>query len=136
MDPLDVMREDLKESEQRTQQLLHQQAIQTQEATDKTTYSGILRDAPHLKKYDAEVEKIRLEQQARGVFVPRQVLLELAVGRAAMAAATKTGAKAKVTAQAKVAAQQSKPAAARGDTATQRGKQGDSAEKRLENVPI
>jgi hypothetical protein len=136
MDPLEVMREDLKESEQRTQQLLHQQALQTQEATDKTTYNGILRDAPHLKKYDAEVEKVRLEQAARGVFVPREVLLDLAIGRAARAAAVKTGAKAKINGAAKVAAQQSRPAAARGDAATIRGKQGDSAEKRLLNVPI
>jgi hypothetical protein len=136
MDPVEVMREDLRESEARTQQLLHQQALQTQETNDKTTYSGILRDAPHLKKYDAEVEKIRLEQSARGIFVPREVLLDLAIGRAARAAAVKTGAKAKVEGQRKIAAQGSKPAAARGDAATVRGKQGDSAEKRLMNVPI
>jgi hypothetical protein len=136
MDPLEVMREDLRDSEQRTQQLLHQQAIQTQETQDKLLYNSILRDAPHLRKYDAEVEKIRLEQQARGVFVPREVLLDLAIGRAARAAATKTAPKAQRDGQRKVAAQQSRPAQARGDTATQRGRQGDSVEKRLENVPI
>ncbi len=136
MDPMEVMREDLRESEQRTQQLLHQQAIQTQETQDKLLYNGILRDAPHLKKYDAEVEKIRLEQQAKGVFVPREVLLDLAIGRAARAAATKTAPKAQKDGQRKVAQAQSRPAAARGDTATQRGRQGDSVEKRLENVPI
>jgi hypothetical protein len=136
MDPMDVMREDLRESEQRTQQLLHQQALTTQETNDKTLYNGILRDAPHLKKYDVEVEKVRLEQQARGVFVPREVLLDLAIGRAARTAAAKTAPKARAAGAARVAAQQSRPAAARGDAATQRGKQGDSAEKRLENVPI
>lgn len=136
MDPMDVMREDLRESEQRTQNLLHQQALQTQETNDRTLYNGILRDAPHLKRYDAEVEKIRLEQQAKGLFVPREVLLDLAIGRAARAAAAKTAPRARARAAAGVAAQQSRPAAARGDTATQRGRQGDSAEKRLENVPI
>lgn len=136
MDPVEVMREDLRESEARTQNLLHQQAMQTQETNDKLTYNSILRDAPHLKKYEAEVEKVRVEQQARGVFVPREVLLDLAIGRAARAAATKAGAKPRQQAQQRVAAQQSKPAAARGDAASQRGKQGDSAEKRLENVPI
>jgi len=136
MDPMDVMREDLAESEKRTQNLLHQQAMQTQETQDKLLYNSILRDAPHLKKYDGEVEKIRLEQNARGVFVPREVLLDLAIGRAARAAATKAAPKAKAAGAAKVAAQQSRPAAARGDAATQRGKQGDSPEKRLENVPI
>ena len=136
MDPMEVMREDLRESEQRTQQLLHQQALQTQETNDKLLYNSILKDAPHLKKYDAEVEKIRLEQQARGVFVPREVLLDLAIGRAARTAATKAAPKAKAAGQQRSAAQQSRPAAARGDAATQRGKQGDSLEKRLENVPI
>lgn len=136
MDPMDVMREDLKESEQRTQNLLHQQALQSQETNDKLEYNATLRESPQLKKYDAEVDKLRLEQQARGVFVPRKVLLELAVGRAAIAQATKAAPKARTQAAAKVAAQQSRPAAARGDAATQRGRQGDSPEKRLENVPI
>ena len=62
MDPMDVMREDLRESEQRTQNLLAQQAMATQETQDKLLYNSILRDAPHLKKYDSEVERIRLEQ--------------------------------------------------------------------------
>jgi hypothetical protein len=131
-----VMREDLRESEQRTQNLLREQAMQTQETNDQLTYKSILRDAPHLKKYDAEVEKIRQEQVARGVFVPREVLLDLAIGRGARAAAIKAAPKARAAGAAKIAGQHSRPAAARGDTATQRGRQGDSPEKRLENVPI
>jgi len=136
MDPMDVMREDLLESEKRTQNLLHQQAMQTQEAQDKLAYNGILRDAPHLKKYDVEVEKIRLEQAARGVFVPREVLLDLAIGKAARAAAMKAAPRARAAGAARVAAQQSRTATASSNTATQRGRQGDSPEKRLENVPI
>jgi hypothetical protein len=136
MDPMDIMREDVRDAEQRTQHLLQQQAMQIQETQDKLLYNSILRDAPHLKKYDADVEKVRLEQQARGVFVPREVLLDLAIGRAARAAAVKSAPKAQKEGARKVAQAQSRPAQARGDTATQRGKQGDSAEKRLENVPI
>jgi len=136
MDPLDVMREDLKESEQRTANILHQQALQNQEVNDRATYNGILKEAPHLKKYDGEVEKIRKEQLAEGRFVPREVLLDLAIGRAARAAAVKNAPKARAQAAARVAGQQVKPARAGGDTATARGRQGDSPEKRLENVPI
>jgi hypothetical protein len=135
-DPMLNMQEDLRESEARTHNLLREQALQTQETQDKLLYNSILRDAPHLKRYDAEVEKIRLEQAANGVFVPREVLLDLAIGRAARAAAMKAAPKAKAAGAARIAAQQSRPAAARGDAASQRGKQGDSAEKRLENVPI
>jgi hypothetical protein len=136
MDPLEVMREDLNEAKAHMQGQLHQQALVTQESNDKLLYNSILKDAPHLKKYDSEVERIRLEQQSQGRFVPREVLLDLAIGRAARAAAVKAGAKPKQQGQARIAAQQSRPAPARGDTGSQRGKQGDSAEKRLLNVPI
>lgn len=136
MDPLDVMREDQKEGEQRVANMLHQLRLEQQETNDKTTYNAILREAPHLKKYDVEVEKIRKEQADRGVFVPREVLLDLAIGRVARASATKNAPKAKAKAAAQVAGQQVRPARAGGDTATARGRQGDSPEKRLENVPI
>lgn len=136
MDPLEVMREDLGESEKRTRDLLHQQALHTQETNDKLTYNAILREAPHLKKYDADVEKVRKEQAERGIFVPREVLLDLAIGRAARAAAAKGAGKARQQAAGRVAAQRVAPARAGGDTATTRGRQGDSPEKRLENVPI
>ena len=136
MSDVEIMREDMQESEKRTAALLQQHAIQTQETNDKLSYNSILRDAPHLKKYEGDVEKLRQEQQARGVFVPREVLLDLAIGRAARAAATKAAPKAQKQGQARIAAQQSRPAPAKGDTATARGKQGDSPEKRLENVPI
>ena len=136
MSDSELMREELRESEQRTQALLQRQMLETQETNDRLTYNAILRDAPHLKKYDGEVEKIRLEQVARGQFVPREVLLDLAIGRAARAKAVKDAPKARKEGQQRIAAQQVKPARAGGDTATQRGRQGDSVEKRLENVPI
>lgn len=136
MDPMEVMREDLRESEQRTAQLLQQQAFQTQESQDKLLYNSILRDSPNLRKFEVEVEKLRTEQASQGRFVPREVLLDLAIGRAARAAAAKKGPQAQREGQRKVAAQQSRPAAGRSDTGTQRGRQGDSVEKRLDGVPI
>ncbi len=136
MDPMEVMREDLRESEQRTASLLQRQMMEQQESTDRLAYSTILRDKPHLKKFEGEVERVRLEQQAQGRFVPRDVLLKLAIGDAAMKAADKAAPKAKAAGQRQVAQNQSRPARAGGDTATQRGRQGDSVEKRLENVPI
>ncbi len=135
MDPMEIMREDLRESEARTANLLRQQMIQTREATDHATFQSTLRERPALKKYEAEVEKVRKEQEAAGNFVPRQVLLELAVGRAALAAAGKAP-KARQDGQRRVANQQVRPTRAGGDTATQRGRQGDTAEKRLEGVQI
>lgn len=136
MSETELMREDLKESEARTQALLHQQMLQSQETNDRLQYGAILRDAPHLKKYEAEVEKIRQEQVARGQFVPREVLLDLAIGRAARAAATKSAPKARQEGQRRVAQQQTRPARTQGDTATQRGRQGVSLEEKLAGLQI
>lgn len=136
MSDVEQMREDLRESEQRTAQLLQQQAFHNQESNDKVLYNNILRDSPNLRKFEGEVEKLRKEQADAGRFVPREVLLDLAIGRAARASAAKKGPQAQREGQRRVAAQQSRPAQGRSDTGTQRGRQGDSAEKRLENVPI
>lgn len=136
MDPTEVLREDLRESEERTRQMLHQSALQQQETNDKLAYTAVLRDNPGFKKFDADVEKIRLEQKANGAFVPREVILDLVIGRAARAAAAKKAPKAREEGRRRVEAQQSRPAAARGDTSTARGRQGDTLEKRLENIPL
>lgn len=136
MSETELMREDLKESEARTRQLLHQQMVATQEQNDRLNYQTVLRDAPHLKKYEAEVEKVRLENQANGQFVPREVILDYVIGRAARTAASRNAPKAKRQAQARIEQQRVKPVRAGGDTATQRGKQGNSLESRLENVQI
>ena len=136
MDPTDVLREDLQDSERRTQNLLHQQMVQTRERDDKANYNSVLRDNPNLKRFDAEVERIRKEQEANGAFVPREVILDLAIGRAARAAAAKKGPQAKQQAQRRVASQQARPSGSKGDTATVRGKQGKSLEDRLGDVPI
>ena len=136
MSESELMREDLKESEARTQALLQRQLVESRETNDRLTYQAVLRDAPHLKKYDEEVEKVRLENQQNGSFVPREVILDYVIGRAARARAVKDAPKARKEGQRRIAAQQVKPARAGGDTATQRGRQGDSVEKRLENVPI
>lgn len=136
MDPTEVLREDLQDSERRMQNMLHQQMMGQRESGDKSEYEGILRERPNLKKFEAEVEKIRQEQAANGAFVPRKVLLELAVGRATLAAASAGGPKAKAKATQRVDAQRARPSGSKGDTATARGKQGKSLEDRLGDVPI
>lgn len=136
MSETELLREDMQESEKRTRAMLQQQAVMAQESNDKATYSSILRDAPHLKKYDAEVERVRKENQANGAFVPREVILDYVIGRTARQNAAKQVPKAKAKGQERIAQQRSQPARSAGDTGTQRGRQGDSVEKRLENVPI
>lgn len=136
MAPEEIMREDLRESEARTQAMVRQMAAQQQETLDRQAYNEIMRENPALKRYDAEVERIRLEQQAAGNFVPREALLDLVIGRAARAAAkTKPGGGKQPRRAA--APQRTQPARSRGDTApAARGRQGSTPESRLEDVPI
>lgn len=136
MDPMEVMREDQRESEARMQALLQRQLAESRETNDRLAYQSVLRDAPQLKKYDAEVEKVRLENQANGSFVPREVILDYVIGRAARTQAATKAPKARQEGQRRVQQQTVRPARAAGDTATQRGRQGDSLEKRLEGQQI
>ncbi len=137
MAPEEVMREDLRESEARTQNALQQLLSQQREENDVRAYKDLLRENPKYSKYADEVERVRKEQAANGSFVPREVLLDLAIGRAARAAA-RSGAPTKQgkEAQRRVEAQRTKPPGGKGDVTGQRGRQGDSLEKRLENVQI
>lgn len=136
MDPVDIMREDLKESEQRTQGLLQRLEQQNTENADRGHYDSILRDSPTLRKYHQDVEKLRLEAASKGQFIPREALLDIVIGRAARQAAAKAGSKPQRQAREQVQRNQSRPAGSRSDTATQRGKQGSTPESRLDGVPI
>lgn len=137
MAPEEVMREDLRESESRMTQLLQRQAVETREREDQRAYREVIRENPKLAKYEVEVERVRKEQEANGNFVPREVLLDLAIGRAARAAArSSTPTKQQAAASRRVEGQRTKPPAGKGDVGANRGRQGDSLEKRLENVQI
>ena len=134
--PEEVMREDLRDSETRTQGMLRQIQMEQRETSDRTTYHEIMRENPALKRYGTEVERIRVEQSAAGNFVPREAILDLVIGRAARAAAKTKRPQAVQQAQRQKAQQTTQPARSRGDTATARGRQGDSLESRLADVPI
>lgn len=137
MAPEEVMREDLRDSENRMTQLLQRQAVETREREDQRAYREVIRENPKLAKYEVEVERVRKEQEANGNFVPREVLLDLAIGRAARAAAkSSTPTKQQAAASRRVEGQRTKPPAGKGDVGASRGRQGDSLEKRLENVQI
>lgn len=137
LSPEEAMREDLRESEARINSQLQTLAVQQRDARDETAYNGILRDAPHLRKYAPEVDKMLREMQAQGQWAPREALLDIAVGRAVRQAAAKRGPDARKEGQRKIAQQRTKPANTRGDTAPDRGRQSsNSLERRLADVPI
>ena len=137
MAPEEVMREDLRESEARMQGLLQRQMVEAREREDRASYREILRENPKLARYEAEVERVRKEQEANGAFVSREVALKFVIGEAALKAA-KSGAptkQARAAAQ-RVAQQRTEPGNSRGDATSQRGRQGKTAEDRLKDVYI
>lgn len=136
MDPVDIMREEVKESEERTARLLQQLQAQQMEGNDRSHYDGILRETPALRKYHQDVEKLRLEAASKGQFIPREALLDIVIGKAARAAAAKGGRKPQQQARREVERNQSRQAGSRSDTAPARGKQGSTPESRLDGVPI
>lgn len=132
--PEEVMREDLRESEARTATQLRQIQAESRDMSDRQVYDGILRDNPALRKYDVEVKRMQGEIAAQGNFVPREALLDIAIGRAARAAAARP--KPKAAQRQHRAQQQTPPVRSRGDTQPARGRQGNSLEERLADVPI
>lgn len=137
MSDTELMREDLKESEARTAKLLQQVQQSQMESSDRNHYEAILRDSPSLRKYHADVEKLRSEAAAKGNFIPREALLDIVIGRAARTAATRQAQKPAGKRQNReVERNQSRQANSRSDTATSRGRQGSTPESRLDGVPI
>ena len=136
MAPDEVMREDLRESEARMQGLLQRQMVEQREREDRANYREILRDNPKLAKFDAEVERVRKDQEANGSFVSREVALKFVIGEASLKAAKSGPTRQVRSAAQRVAQQRTEPSNNRGDAASQRGRQGKTAEDRLKDVYI
>jgi hypothetical protein len=107
-------------------QMRMEQAVQN----DKIAFDAKASVHPTYAKYQEMVEKEFQEHLAKGTPVQREQILVNLLGRAALSSASKAR-KAAETGQRRVAAQTVRPGSAKGDTASQRAKAGDSPEKRL-----
>ena len=103
---------------------------------DKVSYEAKATLNPVYAKYADEVEKRFEEQRAQGRPVEREVILKFILGERALNGASSSTKRAKAQGDRRIQSQRSGGGNSRGDVASQRGKQGDSAEKRLKGVYI
>jgi len=116
--------------------------FQAQDQADKVAFSAKVSSNPVFAKYELEVERrlaeLRQGNPSKGIppqNIPRIEMLKWVIGDRALAQAG-AGAKAKAKGAARVAQQTVAPAGAKSNAASQRGRQQDSPEKRLEGVPL
>jgi hypothetical protein len=112
-----------------------QTAFVAQEAADKAAFDAKVGIDPLYARMQPAVDKTLAELRAQGQNVPREVLFQLEVGKAALAARSKTQGQKDKGAQ-RVRNQSTPPLNGKGDTAVQRRARSDTPAKRLENVQI
>jgi hypothetical protein len=140
--PHEQMLEMQQRSERRFAGFLQAQQLQQQDQLDRMQFEAKAAVNPRYKRYAAEVETLRTELQQTGQLVPRQVLLEVLIGRKVLAndglGAGKGKGQQRQQAQRRVAAATTKPVQARGDVGGNRRQLDErtARAKRLENMQI
>lgn len=127
-------------SERRFARVLQANAMQQQDMLDKVQFDTKAASNPRYKRYADDVEKLRTELMQQGQLVPRQILLEVVIGRKVLAndGALRGKGQQRQAAQRRVAAATTKPGQARSDVPAQRGRlsEKEARAKRLENLQI
>ena len=132
MTPEERMGYVLDKSQRDTQRQLREMEFRTQNLTDKAAFDAKASIHPTYAKYQEPVEAKFQELLSKGTPTDRETILKFMLGERALQAAGPNGrSKAAKTGQSRVAAQTVKPGSAKGDTASQRAKAGDTPEKRL-----
>lgn len=124
----------LNESNERHSRELAMTRLMVEDRMDLQNFNSTLRDNPRLARYKDEVDRIFKEQQERGMFVSRDVILDTVIGRAARAAAGRKAAGGDN--QRRVEAQRVNGRSPKGAAPAARQRAGNSAESRLKDVQI
>jgi hypothetical protein len=103
---------------------------------DQMSYEAKATVNPVYQRYAKEVEKVFNErlQQGRGMW--REDILKNLLGEKAISSAGKSTMRAARVGNRKIEAQTTRPLNSRGDAASTRGRQGDTAERRLAGIEI
>lgn len=137
MSPQEAMQETLRESEQRMSALVQQTQMQSQDAMDRAAFQARAAVDPLYAKWSPKVEGKLAELRAKGNNVEREVLLKFLIGEAALERrGSKEGKQEVRQAQRRVASQRTRPINSGSDTSANRRQQGNTLERRLENVQI
>jgi hypothetical protein len=135
MTPEERVTDDLAQIRREFAETQRQQHFQTQAYLDKTNYDAKAATNPVYAKYRDVIEEQFQRQLSLGRPVEREILLQNHLGKLALESAGRSGGQRR-QAKARVEQQRVSPGSGRGDTQSQRGKAGDTAESRLKDVFI
>lgn len=135
MTPEERMQDDLTHMRAEFAAQQRQQHFQTQSYLDKTNYEAKAATNPIYAKYRDVVEEMFQRQLSLGRPVEREILLQNHLGKLALESASRSGGQRR-QAKARVEQQRVPANSGKGDTQSQRGKAGDTAESRLKDVFI
>jgi hypothetical protein len=143
MNPTDQMLEIQTRSERRFATFVRTQTLANQDSLDRSDYAAKAAALPGYKRHAAAVEQMHQELMQKGQLVPREVLLDVVIGRKVRASWTEEGPKRgrqQVRRQAaqNVQRQQARPVNARGDVQPNRREQDarSARAKRLDGMQI
>ncbi len=112
-----------------------QDRMQTAALMDKTSYDAKATINPVYRQFQDEVESRFHDQVRQGRPVEREIILKVLLGERALAGAKSSGT-VKRQAKQRVDSQRVAAGSGRSDAATERGRAGDTAEKRLKDTYI
>lgn len=136
MTPQEQMQETLREAEQRFTGQLSQMQMQNAEMADRTAFQAQCAVNPLYAKYAPKVEGKIAELRSQGVNANREAVLRFIIGDAALSrVASKEGKREVAQAQQRIRRATTRPSNSGSDTAATR-RQGESLERRLENLNI
>ena len=136
MSETERMAEDLRASEQRTQQMLQQTTYTVQDSADKSIFEAKAVSDPLYKKWGPKVEAERQRLAQQGANVSREAILRYMLGDAALQSrGSKTNDTARAMGRRRVERQRVRPNDTRND-ATQQRRGGRSLEDRLADTPL
>jgi hypothetical protein len=124
------------QGQQQINNLQQQFGTQLQLMKDQTAYEAKATVNPVYARHKDEVEEQYQSYSQRGMHIPRETILKQMLGEKALASASRSTSTARRQGQKKIEAQTTRPTSNKGDAASSRGKQGDTAEKRLAGVEI
>ena len=137
MTPQEQIAETLRESEQRFSAQMNQMAVNQADLADRTAFQAKCAVDPLYAKWAPKVEGQLAELRTKGNNVEREVLMDYLMGKAMrMGRDSKQSKLQTKQAAQRVNSQRTRPANSGSDTQAQRRQQGNSAERRLENVQI
>lgn len=137
MAPEDRLREEYREDSQKHRREMQQMAFQVQDSSDRSAFQARAASDPFYRKWETKVEQELADLRKTGVNIEREKLLAYLVGKTVLEGRNSPKTRRQVeAAERRVQTARVRTADNRSDVAPARSRQGDTLEKRLENVQL